>query len=55
MVPGLIAEEVAEYYPIAADSSNGVVENWNERFVIPGMLALIQDLSNRIIALEGKR
>jgi hypothetical protein len=31
-----------------------VVENWNERFVIPGMLALIQDLHGRVATLEGK-
>jgi hypothetical protein len=55
VVPGLIAEEVAEHYPIAADRGNdGVVENWNERFVIPGMLALIQDLHGRVATLEGK-
>jgi len=55
VVPGLIAEEVAEHYPIAADHGNdGVVENWNERFIIPGMLALIQDLHNRVITIEGK-
>ena len=55
VVPGLIAEEVAEHYPIAADRGNdGVVENWNERFVIPGMLALIQDLHGRVVTLEGK-
>jgi hypothetical protein len=54
LVPGFIAEEVAEHYPIAADSDNeGVIENWNERFVIPGMLALIQDLNVRIKTLEG--
>jgi hypothetical protein len=54
LVPGFIAEEVAEHYPIAADSDNeGVIENWNERFVIPGMLALIQDLNARIKTLEG--
>jgi hypothetical protein len=54
LVPGLIAEEVAEHYPIAADrGSDGLVENWNERFVIPGMLALIQDLNTRIKTLEG--
>ena len=54
VVPGLIAEEVAEHYPIAADRGNdGVVENWNERFVIPGMLALIQDLHARVKTLEG--
>jgi hypothetical protein len=53
LVPGLIAEEVAEHYPIAADHRNGEVENWNERFVIPGMLALIQDLHARVESLEG--
>jgi hypothetical protein len=54
LVPGLIAEEVAEHYPIAADRGNdGVVENWNERFVIPGMLALIQDLHARVESLES--
>jgi len=55
LVPGLIAEEVAEHYPIAADcGADGLVENWNERFIIPGMLALIQDLHGRIVTLEGK-
>jgi hypothetical protein len=53
LVPGLVAEEVAEHYPIAADHSNGEVENWNERFIIPGMLGLIQDLHARVTALEG--
>jgi len=53
LVPGLVAEEVAEHYPIAADHSNGEVENWNERFIIPGMLALIQDLHARVTTLEG--
>jgi hypothetical protein len=54
LVPGFIAEEVAEHYPIAADrGADGLVENWNERFVIPGMLALIQDLNARIKTLEG--
>jgi hypothetical protein len=54
LVPGLIAEEVAEHYPIAADrGEDGLVENWNERFVIPGMLALIQDLNTRIKTLEA--
>jgi hypothetical protein len=53
MLPGFIAEEVAEIYPIAADKVDGVVESWNDRFVIPGMLALIQDLNTRINILEG--
>jgi hypothetical protein len=54
MVPGLVAEEVAEHYPIAADHSDGLVENWNERFIIPGMLGLIQDLHARVEALESE-
>jgi hypothetical protein len=53
LVPGLVAEEVAEHYPIAADHSDGLVENWNERFIIPGMLGLIQDLHARVTTLEG--
>ena len=54
MVPGFIAEEVAEHYPIAADLNDGVVENWNSRFIIPGMLGLIQDLHARVERLESK-
>lgn len=54
LVPGLIAEEVAEHYPIAADKDeSGLVENWNERLILPGMLALIQDLHARVATLEG--
>jgi hypothetical protein len=55
LVPGLIAEEVAEHYPAAADLGNdGLVENWNERFIIPGMLALIQDLHKEVQILKGE-
>jgi hypothetical protein len=53
LVPGLIAEEVAQFYPAAADSANGLIENWNERFIIPGMLALIQDLYKEINTIRG--
>ena len=53
MLPGFIAEEVASIYPIAADKVEGVVESWNDRFLVPGMLALIQDLNTRIQILEG--
>jgi hypothetical protein len=54
MLPGFIAEEVADIYPIAADKVEGVVESWNDRFVVPGMLSLIQDLHKRIQTLEGE-
>ena len=61
-VPGFVAEEVAEFYPMAADlgDEEGAFENWNERYIIPPMLALIQrqkrqidDLAARVAALEG--
>jgi hypothetical protein len=54
-VPGFIAEEVSEHYPAAADYDvDGIPENWNERFIIPGMLALIQDLYKEIELLKGE-
>ena len=53
MMPGFIAEEVAEIYPIAADKDKGIVESWNDRMIVPSMLALIQDLNTRIKTLEG--
>ena len=55
VVPGFIAEEVDQHYPSAADYDiDGVPENWNERFIIPGMLALIQDLYKEIALLKGE-
>jgi hypothetical protein len=53
LLPGFIAEEVGEIYPIAADKDNGVIESWNDRFVVPGILALVQDLNARVTMLEG--
>lgn len=44
-IPGLIAEDVAEIYPSATihDPDTGEIESWDERRIIPGMLALIQE------------
>lgn len=53
-VPGFIAEELYEYYPIAVEMDNGVVEDWNHRMIIPPMLDLIQKLYKRIEELERK-
>lgn len=61
-LPGFIAEDVAEIYPAAAiHDPDGQVESWDERRIIPGMLALIQkqqkqidDLEARVAALEAK-
>lgn len=43
-IPGFVAEDVAKYYPIAADYENGVVNDWNFRIIVPPMLELIQKL-----------
>jgi hypothetical protein len=53
MIPGFIAEEVDQVYPIAADYVDGP-ESWNDRMITPALLALIQDLNKRIELLEGK-
>lgn len=53
-IPGFIAEDVDAIYPIAADYDGGNIETWNERMIVPGLLALIQDQEARIQALEGK-
>ena len=56
-VPGFIAEELDEIYPIAVDhgkdsDGNTTCEDWNFRCIIPPMLALIQEQHKRIEALE---
>lgn len=53
-VPGFIAEDVAEAYPIAADKVDGAVEDWNVRFIVPPMLAVEQDHEKRIAELEAE-
>jgi hypothetical protein len=53
LFPGFIAEEVDAIYPMAADYENGDVESWNDRILVPAMLALIQDQETRITKLEG--
>lgn len=54
LIPGFIAEEVDAIYPTAADYENGEVESWNDRMIIPGLLALIQDLYKEIATLKGE-
>lgn len=53
-VPGLIAEEVEEIYPVACDYENGMPEDWNERYIIPPMLALIQEQHKEIESLKAE-
>lgn len=51
-VPGFIAEELYECYPIAVEMVDGVIEDWNHRMLIPPMLDLIQKLYKRTEGLE---
>lgn len=53
-LPGFIAEDVAEIYPSAViRDEEGRVDSWDERRIIPAMLALIQEQNERIKALEA--
>ena len=52
-VCGFIAEEIANVYPVACEyNADGVPENWDIRYVIPPMLALIQEQHKDIDALQ---
>ena len=53
LVPGFIAEEVAEVYNVAAiPDESGRPDDWDPRIIIPAMLKLIQEQNARIEALE---
>ena len=49
-----IAEQVNEVYPIAADCETGSPRNWEMRYLIPPMLALIQQQKKEIEQLKNK-
>ena len=49
---GFIAEQVNEVYPIAADCETGSPRNWEMRYLIPSMLALIQQQKKEIEQLK---
>lgn len=51
---GFIAEQVNEVYPIAADRETGEPRNWEMRYIIPPMLALIQQHKKEIDELKEK-
>ena len=55
ILPGFIAEDVAEIYPSAViHNYDGEIENWDERRIIPGMLALIQEQHTEIQQLKAE-
>ena len=52
-IPGFIAEDIKELYPIACDiDAEGEAADWNARYIIPPMLKLIQDQNERLTAQE---
>lgn len=51
-VIGIIAEDVEQIYPVAALYEEGTLENWQERYIIPPMLSLIQELYDKVERLE---
>lgn len=51
---GFIAEQVNNVYPIAADRETGKPRNWEMRYIIPPMLALIQEHKKEIDALKER-
>ena len=54
-VIGLIAEEVEEHYPVAViHNEKGETENWQERFIVPPMLALIQEQKKQLDAQQDE-
>ena len=52
-VPGLIAEDVAQIYPVAAVLDNGEPSDWDFRYLIPPMLKLIQEQKKEINQLRA--
>lgn len=54
-LPGFIAEDVDRVYPSAViHDEQGRVESWDERRIVPGMLALIQEQHREIDALKAE-
>ena len=53
-IPGLYAEDVEQYLPLATRYQNGLIEDWNERAVIPYLIKAIQLQHEEIEALKIK-
>lgn len=51
-IPMFIAEDVEEYFPEATRHANGLVEDWNERIMIPAMFAMIKSQKSEINLLK---
>lgn len=47
-IPMFIAEDAEEYFPEATRHANGLVEDWNERIMIPAMFAMLKAQKKKI-------
>ena len=47
-IPMFIAEDVEKYFPEATRHANGLVEDWNERIMIPAMFAMLKAQKKKI-------
>lgn len=47
-IPMFSAEDVEEYFPEATRHANGLVEDWNERIMIPAMFAMLKAQKKKI-------
>jgi hypothetical protein len=55
LVPGFIAEELDAIYPVAVDhDAQGRASRWSSDFIVPGLLALVQDLYKEVQTLKGE-
>ena len=53
-IPMFIAENVEAFFPEATRHQNGLVEDWNERIMIPAMFAMIKQQKAEIDMLNKK-
>lgn len=52
---GLLAEDVKQHYPIAAEyNDDGYVDDWSVRYIVPAMLKLVQEQHKQIEGIEQK-
>jgi flagellar hook assembly protein FlgD len=55
LIPGFIAEELDEIYPVAVDHDiQGRASRWSSDFIVPSLLWLIQQHENEILTLKTR-
>ena len=54
LIPGFIAEDVYDIYPVAVEFMNNQIETWDVKIIVPPMLALIQEQKQMIDELTKR-